>query len=100
MAKHGAMYACLSRTADTLQSQMRELLDLACRSGCEIVATLSDDDGTHGSSRSKRGTDVQALANGVTRSDVGVVMGWTTDRSGRAQQHLVIMPAADAARPD
>jgi hypothetical protein len=100
MAKHGAMYACLSRTADTLQSQMRDLLDLACQRGCEIVATLSDSAGGGSSGSSTEGPDVQALANGVVRPDVGVVMGWTMDRSGRTQQHLVILPAADAARPD
>jgi DNA invertase Pin-like site-specific DNA recombinase len=87
-----AMYARLSRTGQTLQAQIRDLFDLACQSGCEIVATLPEKE-IEEADDSRGFSEVEDLLNSVTRKDVGVVMGWSVDRLGRSSQHFVITPA-------
>ena len=94
MTKPAALYAQLS-PGETLRTQMYDLLDIACRSGCEIVATLADGDGIQ-TADSQRETEFRQIVNGVARPDVGLVMGWTVDRLGRSLQHLVITPVENA----
>jgi DNA invertase Pin-like site-specific DNA recombinase len=87
------MFAHLSRTGQTLQAQMHDLFDLACQSGCEIVATLP---GKSIEEPDKNGfSEFEEFLNSVARKHVGVVIGWSTDRLGRSSQHLVITPAKD-----
>ena len=92
MSPHATLYTRLTRKGRTLLAQMHELFDLACQSGCEIMATLVDDEA--GQQRHDR-RDLAQILNGMPRSDVGMVLAWTVDRSGRSRQHLVIMPARD-----
>ena len=92
MSRHSALYARLTRGGQTLLGQMRDLVDLACQSGCEILATLGDDGAVP--VRADR-NELARVLNGVRRPDVGVVLAWTVDRSGRSHQHLVITPSRD-----
>ena len=97
MTKPSALYAQLS-PGETLRTQMYDLLDLACRSGCEIVATLAHRDGGQ-EADSQRQTEFRQLVNGVARPDVGLVLGWTVDRLGRSLHHLVITPSEGGPHP-
>ena len=87
-----AMYARLTRTGETLQTQMRDLFELACQSGCEIVATLPEKS-IKEANDSMGSSEVEDILSSVARKDVGVVMGWSVDRLGRSSQHFVITPA-------
>jgi DNA invertase Pin-like site-specific DNA recombinase len=90
MSKHVALYAHLTRTGQTLEAQMRDLVDLACQSGCEIIATLTDETlGEKDNAKSR--FEFDRLLN-TARPDVDVVRGWTVDRLGRSLQHVVITP--------
>src|SRR5262245_49096104 len=90
MSGRSTLYARLTRSGQTLLGQMRDLVDLACQSGCEILATLGDDGAIP--ARADR-NDLARVLNSVRRPDVGVVLAWTVDRSGRSHQHLVITPS-------
>ena len=92
-----ALYTRLTRKGQTLLAQMHDLFDLACQSGNEIMATLGEDGAGHGP---RDRNEIAEVLNEVARKDVGVVLAWTVDRSGRSQQHLVITPSKDARRHD
>lgn len=73
---------------------MNDLLDLACQSGCQIVATLADENSTE-KKHPEGASEFEQAVNTLGRPDVGLVMGWTVDSLGRSLQHLVITPDRD-----
>ncbi len=90
MGNRVALYAHLTRTGQTLEVQIRDLLDLASQSCCEIVATLPDEP-QDDKDNVKNPFEFDRLLN-TARPNADVIRGWTVDGLGRSLQHVVITP--------
>ncbi len=86
--KRAAIYLRVSTKGQTTDNQLRELQDVADRSGWDVVEIYED----HGISGSKGREDRPAfnkLLKDATRRKFDVVMVWSVDRLGRSLQELV-----------
>ena len=80
------LYARVSTDGQSTQNQLRELREVAKRTGWEIIEEFVD----HGVSGSKdRRPALDKLMRGATSREFDIVMAWSVDRLGRSLQHLV-----------
>ena len=80
------LYARVSTDGQSTQNQLRELREVAKRTGWEVVEEFVD----HGVSGSKdKRPALDRLMRGAARRDFDIVMAWSVDRLGRSLQHLV-----------
>jgi DNA invertase Pin-like site-specific DNA recombinase len=90
MAKHrrAALYVRVSTDAQTVESQIRKLRQLAERRGWEVVGVYRDAGISGAKARDKRpGLDV--MLNDASRRKFDVVMAWAIDRLGRSLVDLL-----------
>ena len=81
-----ALYARVSTDGQSTQNQLRELREVAKRTGWQVAGEFVD----HGVSGSTdRRPALDKLMRGATRRDFDIVMAWSVDRLGRSLQHLV-----------
>jgi DNA invertase Pin-like site-specific DNA recombinase len=83
-----ALYARVSTDGQSTENQLRELRQVAKRSGWKIVGKYVD----HGISGAKGRDERPAfdeLLTASTRREFDIVMAWSVDRLGRSLQHLV-----------
>lgn len=89
MPQRVALYARVSTDkSQTVETQLRQLHEVAARLGWIIVAVHTDEgiSGAHG--RDKR-PGLDALMKQVMRKEIDMVAAWSVDRLGRSLQHLV-----------
>lgn len=89
MPQRVALYARVSTDkSQTVETQLRQLHEVATRLGWIIVAVHTDEgiSGAHG--RDKR-PGLDALLKQVMRKEIDMVAAWSVDRLGRSLQHLV-----------
>lgn len=86
--KRAAIYARVSTDDQTTENQLRELRQVAERSGWEVIAEFVDEGISGAKGRDKRPA-FDSLLRATTRREVDVVMAWSVDRLGRSLQHLV-----------
>ena len=89
MTKRVAFYLRVS-TADgqTTENQLRQLHEVAARSGWMVSAIFSDD-GISGAKGRDRRPGLDALLKAVTRREVDLVAAWSVDRLGRSLPDLI-----------
>lgn len=89
MTKRVAFYVRVS-TADgqTSENQLRQLQEVAGRSGWTVVSIFSDD-GVSGSKGRDQRPGLDALMKGVARRKFDLVAAWSVDRLGRSLPDLV-----------
>jgi DNA invertase Pin-like site-specific DNA recombinase len=88
MNKRAAIYSRVSTDKQTTANQERELVEIAKRSGWEIVATYRDE-GISGDKERNGRPGFDALCKDAMRRRFDVIMAWSVDRLGRSLQHLV-----------
>ena len=86
--KQVAIYARVSTTGQTVENQIRELRQVAKRSGWEVIEEFIDR-GISGSKGRDKRPAFDKLLTAATRREFDVVMAWSVDRLGRSLQHLV-----------
>ncbi len=87
--KRAAIYARVStNNGQTTDNQVRELRQVAERSGWEILHVFEDKGISGAKGRDKR-PQMDALLKAVTRREVDMVMTWAVDRLGRSLQDLL-----------
>jgi len=86
--KRCGIYLRVSTDQQTTENQRRILLEVAERSGWEVVG-IYEDHGISGSKGRDRRPGFDALLKAVARSEINMVMAWSVDRLGRSLSHLV-----------
>src|SRR5262245_56497714 len=86
--KRAAIYLRVSTVDQTTANQERELREIACRTGCEIVKVYKDHGISGAKGRDKR-PGFDALCRDATKRQFDVVMAWSVDRLGRSLQDLI-----------
>jgi DNA invertase Pin-like site-specific DNA recombinase len=89
-AKCVALYVRVSTTGQTVDNQIRELQNVAERSGWHVVGIFKDEGISGAKGRNERPAFDQML-KAVTRREVDMVAAWSVDRLGRSLQDLVPM---------
>jgi DNA invertase Pin-like site-specific DNA recombinase len=86
--KRAAIYARVSTDGQTTENQLRELRQVAKRSGWKVVHEFIDN-GVSGAKGRDQRPQFDALCKAATRRECDVIMAWSVDRLGRSLQHLV-----------
>lgn len=87
-AKRVALYLRVSTGEQTTENQRRELVDVASRSGWDIVEVY-EDHGVSGAKARDQRPAFDRMCQDATRRKFDVVMAWSVDRLGRSLQDLV-----------
>ena len=83
-----AIYARVSTNGQTVENQVRELQEVADRSGWK-VAKVFQDQGISGKNGRDKRPQLDALLKAVTRREIDIVLVWAVDRLGRSLQDLL-----------
>lgn len=86
--KRCGIYLRVSTDQQTTENQRRILLEVAERSGWEVVG-IYEDHGISGAKGRDRRPGFDALLKAVARSEINMVMAWSVDRLGRSLSHLI-----------
>jgi DNA invertase Pin-like site-specific DNA recombinase len=87
--KKAAIYARVStNNGQTTENQVRELKEVARRSGWEVQQVFEDKGISGAKGRDKR-PQLDAMLKAVTRREINLVMVWSVDRLGRSLQDLL-----------
>lgn len=86
--KRCGIYIRVSTDQQTTENQRRILLEVAERSGWEVVG-IYEDHGISGSKGRDRRPGFDALLKAVARSEINMVMAWSVDRLGRSLSGLI-----------
>ena len=86
--KRAAIYARVSTDGQSTENQLRELRQVAKRSGWVVVNEYIDK-GISGAKGRDQRPQFDALCKAGIRREFDVVMAWSVDRLGRSLQHLV-----------
>ncbi len=86
--KRAAIYARVSTHGQTTENQLRELRDVAERSGWKVIGEYVDH-GISGSKGREQRPQLDKLLKGAVRREFDVILAWSVDRLGRSLQHLV-----------
>jgi DNA invertase Pin-like site-specific DNA recombinase len=78
-----AIYARVSTDSQTVENQIRELMQIAERRGWEVVATYTDAGISGAKGRAQR-PGLDRLLKDASRRKFDVVMSWAIDRVGRS----------------
>ena len=89
MPKRVAFYVRVSTSdGQTTENQLRQLHEVADRSGW-IVTAVFRDDGISGAKGRDRRSGLDAMLKAVTRREVDLVAAWSVDRLGRSLPDLL-----------
>jgi DNA invertase Pin-like site-specific DNA recombinase len=89
MPKRVAFYVRVSSSdGQTVENQLRQLHEVADRSGW-IVTAVFRDDGISGAKGRDRRPGLDAMLKAVTRREVDLVAAWSVDRLGRSLPDLL-----------
>lgn len=89
MPKRVAFYVRVSTSdGQTTENQLRQLHEVADRSGW-IVTAVFRDDGISGAKGRDRRPGLNAMLKAVTRREVDLVAAWSVDRLGRSLPDLL-----------
>ncbi|CAO4151936.1 recombinase family protein [Methylorubrum extorquens] len=89
MPKRVAFYVRVSNSdGQTVENQLRQLHEVADRSGW-IVTAVFPDDGISGAKGRDRRPGLDAMLKAVTRREVDLVAAWSVDRLGRSLPDLL-----------
>lgn len=83
-----AVYARVSTDGQTTENQIRELKDVAERSGWHVVEVY-EDNGISGSKGREQRPAFDRLLKAATARKFDMIAVWSVDRLGRSLQHLV-----------
>lgn len=86
--KRIGIYLRVSTDSQSTDNQRRVLLEVAERSGWEVVA-IFEDAGISGSKSRDQRPAFDALLKAVARSEIQMVVAWSVDRLGRSLHDLV-----------
>lgn len=86
--KRCGIYLRVSTDQQTTENQRRVLLEVAERSGWEVVA-IFEDQGISGAKGRDQRPGFDALLNAVSRREIDMVAAWSVDRLGRSLSHLI-----------
>lgn len=86
--KRIGIYLRVSTDNQTTENQRRVLLDIAERSGWEVVA-IFEDHGISGAKGRDQRPGFDALLKAVARSEIQMVVAWSVDRLGRSLPDLI-----------
>src|SRR6476660_4528810 len=86
--RRAAVYLRVSTLDQTTANQERELREVACRIGCEIVQIYKDHGISGAKGRDKRPA-FDRLCRDAAQRKFDMVMAWSVDRLGRSLQDLV-----------
>ena len=87
-AKRVAIYARVSTDSQTTANQIRELKEVARRSGWTVVEVYKDD-GISGAGGKDKRPAFARLMQGAVAKEFGIIAAWSVDRLGRSLQDLV-----------
>ena len=88
MNKRVALYARVSTDGQTTENQLRELRQVAKKSGWEITQEFIDH-GISGAKGRDQRPQFDAMCKGAVRREFDMILVWAVDRLGRSLQHLV-----------
>tara|TARA_R110000787_G_scaffold42319_6_gene104089 strand:+ start:5089 stop:5712 length:624 start_codon:yes stop_codon:yes gene_type:complete len=86
--KRCGIYLRVSTDQQTTENQRRILLEVAERSGWEVVG-IYEDHGISGAKGRDRRPGFDALLKAVARSEINMVAAWSVDRLSRSLSHLI-----------
>jgi len=86
--KRVGIYLRVSTDQQTTENQRRILLEIAERSGWEVVAVF-EDQGISGAKGRDQRPGFDALLKAVARSEIQMVAAWSVDRLGRSLPDLI-----------
>ena len=86
--KRTGIYLRVSTDQQTTENQRRILLEVAERSGWDVVAIFEDQGISGAKGRDKR-PGFDALLKAVARSEIQMVAAWSVDRLGRSLPDLI-----------
>ena len=86
--KRCGIYLRVSTDQQTTEHQRRILLEVAERSGWEVVG-IYEDHGISGAKGRDRRPGFDALLKAVARSEINMVAAWSVDRLSRSLSHLI-----------
>ena len=86
--KRVGIYLRVSTDQQTTENQRRVLLEVAERSGWEVVG-IYEDHGISGAKGRDRRPGFDALLKAVARSEINMVAAWSVDRLSRSLSHLI-----------
>lgn len=86
--KRTGIYLRVSTDQQTTENQRRVLLEIAERSGWDVVA-IFEDQGISGAKGREQRPGFDALLKAVARSEIQMVAAWSVDRLGRSLPHLI-----------
>ena len=86
--KRCGIYLRVSTDSQTTENQRRILLEVAERSGWEVVG-IYEDHGISGSKGRDRRPGFDALLKAVARSEINMVAAWSVDRLSRSLSSLI-----------
>ena len=86
--KRCGIYLRVSTDQQTTENQRRVLLDIAGRSGWEVVAVFEDQGISGAKSRDQR-PGFDQLLKAVSRREIDMVAAWSVDRLGRSLPDLI-----------
>lgn len=86
--KRVAIYARVSTDSQTTANQIRELKEVAGRSGWSVVKIYKDDGVSGAKGKDKRQAFAQLLRDAMSK-EFDVIAAWSVDRLGRSLQDLV-----------
>ena len=87
-AKRVAIYARVSTDSQTTANQIRELKEVARRSGWTVVEVYKDD-GISGVGGKDKRPAFARLMQGAVAKEFDIIAAWSVDRLGRSLQDLV-----------
>lgn len=86
--KRCGIYVRCSTDQQTTENQRRILMEVAERSGWDVVAVF-EDQGISGAKGRDQRPGYDALLNAVTRREIDMVAAWSVDRLGRSLPDLI-----------
>ena len=86
--KRVALYLRVSTHDQRTENQLRELTEVASRTGWNVVATFTDN-GISGAKGRKDRPGYDKLLKAITRREVDLVAAWSVDRLGRSLTDLL-----------
>ena len=86
--KRCGIYLRVSTDQQTTENQRRVLLEVAERSGWDVVA-IFEDQGISGAKGRDQRPGFDALLKAVSRREIDMVAAWSVDRLGRSLPHLI-----------
>jgi DNA invertase Pin-like site-specific DNA recombinase len=86
--KRVALYLRVSTNDQRTENQLRELTEVASRTGWNVIATFTDT-GISGAKGRKDRPGYDKLLKAITRREVDLVAAWSVDRLGRSLTDLL-----------